>query len=126
MRCGVADAGHDVQVAGQVAAGHAGALRVSPGECVEIMTGAPCPPGTEAVVPKEEVRGDGGRALLPAIVRPGQHVAVQGSECRAGTEVLAAGQPVTPLAVAVIASVGLRQVRVHPAPPSASSRRAKN
>ena len=46
----VADAGAEVEVGGEVAAGSDIQTRVSPGVAVEIMTGAPCPPGTEAVV----------------------------------------------------------------------------
>ncbi|MBU4324784.1 MAG: molybdopterin biosynthesis protein, partial [Gammaproteobacteria bacterium] len=45
----LADAGREVDVAGIVAAGHQAARSVAPGRCLEIMTGAACPDGTEAV-----------------------------------------------------------------------------
>ena len=56
-------------------------MHVISGMCIEIMTGACCPPGSEAVVQKEHVRRrDGGVSLPEKIVR-GQHIAPRGSEC---------------------------------------------
>ena len=60
----VEDGGEEVQVIGEVAAGQAGTMTVTAGTAVEIMTGAPCPAGTEAVVKKEEVEREGGRVKL--------------------------------------------------------------
>lgn len=40
-------------VTGDVAAGSAATVPVGPGECMRIMTGAPVPPGADAVVPVE-------------------------------------------------------------------------
>ena len=44
-----------LEVSGQLVAGQASSACLSPGTCLEIMTGAVCPRGTEAVVPKELV-----------------------------------------------------------------------
>ena len=84
-----------------------GESELAAGQCLEIMTGAPCPAGTEAVVKKEDVQRHGNQVRLPAMIEPGQHIAPQGSECRSGQPVLAAGEIVTPLAVAVMATVGV-------------------
>ena len=110
------DAGRSVPVCGEIPAGHAADEALTAGRCFEIMTGAPCPSGTEAVVPKENVRHDGGGVRLPRQLTPGQHVAPQGSECRSGQVLLGLGDTITPLAVAVMASFGLRHVRVTPKP----------
>jgi molybdopterin molybdotransferase len=83
---------------------------------VEIMTGAPCPAGTEAVVPKEEVERRGARVVLPDQIKLGQHMAAQGSECRAGETLLEPGASITPLTVAALASIGRTSVLVIPAP----------
>jgi molybdopterin molybdotransferase len=80
------------------------------------MTGAACPPGTEAVVPHEQVIAQAMRVVLPESLRAGQHCAVKGSECRAGTVVLSPGASATPLAIAALASFGVSQVRVIPRP----------
>ena len=86
------------------------------GQCLEISTGAVCPPAAEAVVPKEHVARHEGRVLLPAKIEMGQNIAPQGSECRQGRRVLAAGDVVTPLATAVMASFGVLSIRVVPRP----------
>ena len=111
-----ADAGKVVRVVGEVAAGQNVDTPVRCAECLEIMTGAACPPGTEAVVPKEQVRRSGAEVALPRRVTPGQHIAPQGSECPAGRPALNAGEPITPLAIAVMASFGLKSVLVIPRP----------
>jgi molybdopterin molybdotransferase len=110
------DAGLAVEIGAQVAAGQEAAVHVTAGCCVEIMTGAPCPPGTEAVIPKEQARRDGARVLLPEAIAAGDGIAAQGSECRAGSVVASPGERITPLVVAVLATVGVRTVCVLPRP----------
>jgi molybdopterin molybdotransferase len=111
-----ADAGRTVSVVGEVAAGQEVKTEVVPGRCLEVMTGAPCPPGTEAVVKKEETQRDGDSVVLPRSILSGQDIAPRGSECEAGRLVLESGQTITPLAVAVLASFGLESVEVIPRP----------
>ena len=115
----LADAGGAVRVVGEIAAGQSAPTEVTERRSLEIMTGAPCPPGTEAVVQKEHVRKERDSVLLPGRIMRGQHIAPQGSECHAGELVLRPGQIVTPLAVAVMASFGMQAVRVTPRPPLA-------
>ena len=112
----LADAGDTVEVTGEIAAGTAPQGSFGPGRSVEIMTGAPCPAAAEAVVPRENTTRSGDRVTLPRRLLPGQHIAVAGSECAAGATVVRHGDVVTPLAVAVMASFGVRQVRVYPPP----------
>ncbi len=110
------DAQKTVSILGEVAAGQESAACVAAGHCLRIMTGAPCPPGTEAVVPEESVCVEGRCVTLPAHIVSGQHIARLGCECRRGTTVLRPGQTISPLAVAVIASCGMDSVRVVPRP----------
>lgn len=114
----LADAGSEqaVEIAGQLVAGQTASARLMPGSCIEIMTGAACPEGTEAVVPKEHVVREAQSARFLGELRFQQHMALRGSECRGGSVVLRAGDRITPLAVGVLASVGLREVRIVPAP----------
>jgi molybdopterin molybdotransferase len=107
-----ADAGQSVWVVGEIPAGRVEEGRVTRGRCFAIMTGAPCPPGTEAVVQREQVRRSGDRVTLPPRIVAGQNIAPRGSECRAGRAVVEAGQTITPLVVAVIASFGVESVWV--------------
>ncbi len=110
------DAGKTVRIAGEVAAGQVSAAGVAEGTCLEIMTGAACPAGTEAVVPKEQVSREGDRVALPPEISHGQHIAQPGSECQAGRVILEPGATLTPLAVAALASLGRKEVRVVPRP----------
>jgi molybdopterin molybdotransferase len=111
-----AAAGAWVEVVGELPAGRAPDRAVGPGQAVEIMTGAVMPPGADAVAPVETITRDGARALLPPGLRPGDHVAPRGSECRQGQTVLPAGTVVTPLAMANLATLGLCLVPVVPRP----------
>jgi len=111
-----ADAGRTVKVVGEVAAGQDVKIEVAPGHCLEIMTGAPCPPGTEAVVKQEQTSRDGDRVVLPVRILAGENIAPRGSECQSGRLVLESGQTITPLAAAVLASFGLESVEVIPRP----------
>jgi molybdopterin molybdotransferase len=111
-----AESGKAVPVAGQVVAGQVPLMRLAPGRCLEIMTGAACPEGTEAIVPKELAIREHDLVKLPAGILLRQHMALRGSECHAGAIVLRAGDVISPLAIGVLASVGLQEVRVVPAP----------
>ena len=99
-----------------VAAGQVGRRAVGPGEAVAIMTGAPLPPGADAVVQVERTTRDGDRVTVTAAVRPGQSVARRGSDVAAGVVVLPAGSVLGPAQVAVAASVGAAVVSVYARP----------
>jgi len=120
-------------VTGEVAAGAAAAAPVTRGSAVRIATGAPLPPGADAVVPVEltapldgaGVAGPRGRDAagpLPvavqvhAAVGTGANVRARGSDLRAGTTVLAAGSAVGPAEVALVAGAGVAAVAVHRRP----------
>lgn len=113
----VHDAGRQVSIIGEAAAGDFLETALRDGECCRIMTGAPCPLHSDAVVPKEDVAEHGqDRLMLPDSIQVGQHIAARGSECRTGTVVLSPGEVLTPLAIASMASFGLIEVQVVPKP----------
>lgn len=112
----VSDAGKTIEVCGEVAAGASTDAEVRPGIAIEIMTGAPCPAGTEAVVPKEDAIRSEHRVTLPTTIKPGQNIALAGAECPSGTMVLRPGDVITPLALASIVTFGIEHVLVYPKP----------
>lgn len=112
----LADAGKDVPIAGELQAGFEWTKSWLEGTCLEIMTGAACPPDVEAVVAKEYARCDGDKIVLPLEITRGMNIAPQGSECRAGKIVLSSGQTLTPMAIAVAAAVGRTHVWANPQP----------
>jgi len=112
----LADAGQPTRVVAELRAGTSRADPIEPGTCVEIMTGAPCPPGTEAVVPREIVARDGAHATAPTSISAEMHIVRQGRERRQGEEVLPAGAVLTPLALGVAAAVGRDALQVFARP----------
>ncbi len=106
----LADAGRRVAVVGEATPGVAWSGRLTDGQAVSIMTGAPCPDGAELVVPVEQTVREGDGVGLPDDLRPGRHIAYRGSDQPSGADLLGAGARITPLALAVMATVGV----VHP------------
>jgi molybdopterin molybdotransferase len=103
-----------LRVVGSLAAGAPPDVEVGPGEAVRIMTGAPIPPGADAVVMVEQTEpADGGAAV---VVRhgaaTGEHVRHAGEDVRAGQEMFPAGTVLRPGHLGVLASVGLTEVAV--------------
>lgn len=82
------------------------------GHCVRIMTGAPVPPGTDAVVMQEETQADGDRITFLAQPEPGQNIRRAGSDIGKGACVLPAGTRLTPREMPLLASLGVATVAV--------------
>ncbi len=109
------DAGRTLPLAGSVHAGDApGSLPL--GSVLGIMTGAPVPTGAEAVVQRELCVVSGSTVQLPERIRPQANIVPRGGEALAGATVLRAGEPVTAMAVAVAASLGIERLSVVPRP----------
>jgi molybdenum cofactor synthesis domain-containing protein len=90
---------------------------IAPGQCCEIATGAPLPPGADAVVMVEETeRDDAGRVLLRKPVAAFENVGRRGSDIRAGTIALERGAFLTAGRVGLLAALGVSTVRVHAKP----------
>jgi len=94
----------------------ASAGRVPPplraGTAARIFTGAPLPPGADAVVMQERCRADGKRVLLPGGVEPGAHVRRAGENIHRGQVILPAGLRLRPQDVGLAAAAGLATVDV--------------
>jgi molybdopterin molybdotransferase len=101
-----------LSVIGDLAAGVAGGGAVTPGVAIRIMTGAPMPPGADAVVPVELTDGGTAEVRIQAAVEPGRSVRRRGEDVGEGTTVLTAGSVVTDRAVPVLAAVGCATVPV--------------
>jgi molybdopterin molybdotransferase len=87
-------------------------IPVQAGQAVRIMTGAPLPAGTDAVLPAESAEEIGGRLRLMDPVSPGRHVGRQGEDIKHGAIVFQAGRVLRPQDVGVLASLGVSPVRV--------------
>lgn len=97
-------------LAGSIHAGD-GALTTLPlGACLAMMTGAPLPAGTEAIVPVEWTTRTDNSVCFDRVPEPGQFVRQRGGALAEGAEVLAAGAVVTPRSVGLMAAVGAASV----------------
>lgn len=104
---------------GHVAAGSAVATQVTPGTCTRIFTGAPLPPGADAVVMQEDVLLDASRPDfigIPERIRPWEFVRFRGEDLKAGTEIVATGQFLRLGHIAVLSACGFASVEVYRRP----------
>lgn len=107
-----------LRVTGTVAAGDEPKAVVSRGEAVRIMTGAPMPPGADAVCVLERARpaGNGLAVIIEEALDSGTNVRNPGEDVAAGAEVFAPGTQLGPAHVGVLAALGIQTVLVHPHP----------
>jgi molybdopterin molybdotransferase len=103
-------------VVGDVAAGSETPYTVQPGLCVRIMTGAPLPPGADAVVPLEWTDGGIAQVAIRQPAEPGRHIRTAGEDVEVGTTVLSAGAHLGAQQVGLLAAVGRERVSVRPRP----------
>jgi molybdopterin molybdotransferase len=106
----------ELRVTGEVRAGEVFAGAISPGEAVEIMTGAPLPRGADAVVMIEHSQRSGERVITDRSPKPGDNFSARGTEARRGEVVLSAGLRLGFAEVAVLATVGRECVSVYRQP----------
>jgi molybdopterin molybdotransferase len=105
-------------VVGTVMAGENAMTVVSAGESVRIMTGAPLPPGADAVCMVERTRVESGGSIVVVeeSVDPGTFTRKAGSDIQVGDEVFSPGTSLAAAHVGVLSSVGVEQLLVHPSP----------
>ena len=85
--------------------------RVSRGQAIEIMTGAPMPPGANAVIPLEKARRVGGSIEVYDQVHPSQNVSKRGEDYSRGDLVLGRGWIIKPWHVGALASLGIAAIK---------------
>ena len=109
----------ELEVVGTVAAGDTGDVQVDSGQAARIMTGAPMPPGADAVVMVERTRpaaGSRDRVVVEVSVEPGNHVRFPGEDIEVGEAVFDTGTVVSPGCVGVLAGIGAYEVLAYPRP----------
>lgn len=101
-------------VAGSTRAGDAPPGKLPAGSAWEIMTGAPVPPGADAVAMFEHVEsGDGKvRLLPPRTLEAGENIVPRGAQARQGDELLPTGTAITFAQIALAAACGCSSLPV--------------
>jgi molybdopterin molybdotransferase len=108
----VAAAGIRLPVTQRILAGAVGQPLVS-GTAARIFTGAPVPPGADAVVMQEHCSAEGDAVVVNALPRPGENIRRAGEDIQAGAQILAAGTRIGAAEMGLLASVGLAELPVY-------------
>ncbi len=85
---------------------------VAAGTAARILTGAPLPPGADAIVPVEEAEERAGNMFVTRRVQPGAHVRRKGEDIREGEAILPRGTVVGAPEVSLLASFSRLSVPV--------------
>jgi molybdopterin molybdotransferase len=102
-----------LKVVGTALAGKAWTGHVGKGECVRIMTGAIMPAGLDTVVPQEFTQAQGDMVSFPASsLQPGDNRRKLGEDLMQGQPALQQGELLTPAALGLVASLGIKSVSV--------------
>jgi molybdopterin molybdotransferase len=111
-----AQAGAVLRVTQRIPAGTHG-TQLNAGEAARIFTGAPIPPGADAVVMQEDCEAfDGDQVKVNKSVPAGQWIRRSGEDVTRGAKVLSKGTRLTPAELGLAASIGLAQLQVSARP----------
>lgn len=96
---------------GEIKAGDTVAEALTPGTCVQIMTGAAVPSGADAVVMIEYTQREGELVRFERAAQAGQNIVPRGSEAPAGQTMLMPGMRLGFAELAMAAQVGAAQLQ---------------
>jgi molybdopterin molybdotransferase len=103
--------GERLRVTQKIMAGSVG-KPLEPGTAARIFTGAPIPPGADAIVMQEHTATEGDHVVLKKKPKPGDWIRRVGSDIRKGSEILPVGKRLLPQDTGLAASVGIGRVPV--------------
>ena len=107
------NSGSTLRIAQRIPAGSMG-TQLEPGTAARIFTGAPVPPGADAVVMQEDCTTDSeaGQVSINIVPTSGQWIRRRGEDLTAGKTALTAGTFLRPQELGVAASAGLTHLNV--------------
>jgi molybdopterin molybdotransferase len=101
-----------LEIVDELAAGYVTETEVTLGTAIRIMTGAPIPSGSDAVVRVEDTAAGGEGVDIFVEVQVGNYVRPAGEDVRQGDLVLKQGTVVRPQEIGMLASLGHKEVSV--------------
>jgi len=108
----IADEGVPLAVSQRIPAGSA-AQPLQPGTAARIFTGAPVPPGADAIVMQEDTEAlADGRVRVLRVPSAGQWIRRSGEDITSGSAVLTRGERIGPAAQGLAASIGRDRLQV--------------
>jgi len=105
-------AGSTLRVAQRIPAGATG-TQLEAGTAARIFTGAPVPPGADAVVIQEVCEADGDRVTINDEVKVGANIRLAGEDSQEGQQILESGIRLGPQHLGLAASVGVAELPVY-------------
>jgi molybdopterin molybdotransferase len=99
-------------VSQRIAAGSVGEP-LAPGTAARIFTGAPIPPGADAIVMQEITTADGNEVVIHKAVAPGTSIRRAGEDIAVGASVLSAGTRLAAQHLGLAASIGANKLAVY-------------
>ena len=101
-----------LKVVGGIVVGEAYNLKLNEGEVVEIAAGAILPEGADAVISIDDCEREDNTLQVYASVTSNDNLRKQGSDIKKNSVVLKKGQVLGPSEIGVLASLGLKQIKV--------------
>jgi len=101
-----------LHVIADLAAGYVSEMEVTPGAAIRIMTGAPIPPGADAIVRVEDTQAQGEWVDVFVKVPAGLYIRPAGEDVHQGELVLQRGMIVRPPEIGMLATLGHPAVQV--------------
>ena len=107
-----------LSVVGEIRAGNLAGRALGEGEAIRIMTGAPVPPGADAIVRVEDTdaEGDPGQVRVFSAPEAGKDIRPGGQDMLEGEEVLPSGTTIGPGQMGLLAATGAGPIFVHRRP----------
>lgn len=106
----------ELPVVFEVPAGAVATRALEAGEAARIFTGAPVPPGADAVVRQEDTQATSGRVQIAVEPAPRHHIRDGGEDFEIGDRLIEAGTFLGPTHLGVLASVGRSIISVVQSP----------
>ncbi|MCB0191713.1 MAG: molybdopterin molybdotransferase MoeA [Anaerolineae bacterium] len=105
------------RIVGDQAAGYMAGIEIEPGTSARVTTGAPVPPGADAVVMVEEAEVIGDHVeILARNIQPGTNIRPIGQDIEQNQRVLAVGTVLGPPELGLLGTVGRSNVTVYRRP----------
>jgi len=100
----------------EIAAGYTAKGTLKPGQTMRIMTGAPIPPGADAVLMQEDTQKDGDSILCLDRADVEENIRRAGEDIKIGESVLKKGTTLSPAHIGMLAVIGRSQIAVSQRP----------
>ncbi len=100
----------------EIAAGYTAKGTLKPGQTMRIMTGAPIPPGADAVLMQEDTQKDGNAILCLDKADVAENIRRAGEDVKIGEGVIKKGTTLSPAHIGMLAVIGRSQIAVSQRP----------